>query len=65
MNVKYYNCLAQKMLDERNIYYEIEGEKIMKIEEYKKCLDIDIPNNPNGFWAMVLKNSRRKELASD
>lgn len=65
MNVKYYNCLAQKMLDERNVYYELEGEKIMKIEEYKKCLDTDIPNNPNGFWAMVLENLRRKGPASD
>ena len=37
----------------------------MKIEEYKKCLDTDIPNNPNGFWAMVLENLRRKGPASD
>ena len=62
MNVKYYNCLVQNMLDERNIYYELEGEKTMKIEEYKKCLDTDIPNNPNEFWEMVLENLRRKGL---
>lgn len=73
MNVKYYNHLAQRMLDEQNnrgdLYYELQDGRLMKPEEYEKYLDADIPDNPAEAWAWALEQIRqgmiKKEPISD
>lgn len=69
MNVKYYNYLAQRMLDENNIkgdiYYELPDGRRVKPEEYEKYLDADIPDNPAEacIWALeqIRQGSAKKE----
>ena len=69
MNVKYYNYLAQRMLDEKNnredLYYELPDGRLMKPDEYDKYLDADIPDNPAEAWAWALEKLRKgKETIS-
>lgn len=58
MNVKYYNYLAQRMLDEQNnrgdLYCELPDGRLMKPDEYDKYLDAVIPDNPAEAWAWAL-----------
>lgn len=73
MNVKFYNYLAQRMLDEQNnrgdLYYELPDGRTMKPDEYEKYLDADIPDNPAGacIWALeqIRQGRLRKEPISD
>lgn len=63
MNVKYYNYLAQRMLDEQNnrgdLYYELPDGRMMKPEEYDKYLDAEFL-----AWALE-KLIKIKEPISD
>lgn len=63
MNVKYYNYLAQRMLDEQNnrgdLYYELPDGRLMKSDEYDKYLDAVIPDNPAEAWAWALEQIRQ------
>ena len=70
MNVKYYNHLAQRMLDKKNkeeyMYYELSDGKIMNPKEYEKYLEnlyADSPNNSDEFCTWLFEKTKKEPIS--